>query len=266
MANSFLNGGYINVGNVSWAPRVSIPGPTLSLTATSNGPVEQFSGLPFDLALGEVYGLRVWRVDVYGRLRARHVAAEPWRPGVNVAKCHADPSMRASTYYTYRGQRIASTETKYTNHGAGVEYVFTLEDGSQVSTTDVPETQIEPGPTHDAPDESCRCGFYAYTELDHIELDYNPHERMVIGVVKGTGRTLLGSQGFRSEKAEIVALVNPAGTGEGAAGSNGKRLAAQIAKVYPDIPMFGTRRQMLEFAPVESQMPDPSTDEFWSLP
>ena len=43
----------------------------------------EFSGQAFDLALGEVYGLRTWRTDDYGRLRAVHLdMAGPWRPSI----------------------------------------------------------------------------------------------------------------------------------------------------------------------------------------
>lgn len=262
-SNPFLSGGLVSsLSSVSWAPfGTTAPG---QFSTAPTPPVGQFSGLPFDLAVGEIYGLRVWRVDTYGRLRARHVTtAKPWRPGVNVAECNAERSVDITHYY--QGRRIVSGTSKYRGNGS-TEYLFTLDDGSQVSTTDMPESRYEPRPPHEVPDESCKCGFYAYTELDHNELDYNPAERMVIGVVKGTGRTLLGSQGFRSEKAEIVALVSPAGTGEGTKNSAARRLADQIARAYPDIPMLATRRELLEFAPVESQLPDPSTDEFWTLP
>jgi hypothetical protein len=197
---------------------ISGPG-GISLSYGPDKPGPEFTGLPFDLALGEVYGLRVWKVDKYGRLRARHVeTAKPWRPGVNVAKCHAV-------------------------FGIGTE-------------------------AHESPDEKCTCGFYAYTEPDHIELQLTGRGQgpFIMGVVKATGRTLLGTQGFRSEKAEIVALQSPAGTGEGPKSSPDRKLADRLRVVYPEVPFFGTRAGLLGFAPVKSMLPEPGEEGFWELP
>lgn len=194
-----------------------ISGPSGISAAFKMAPDNKFTGLPFDLAIGEVYGLRVWRVDSHGRLRARRNTAAPaWRPGTNEARCY----------------------------------------GGNVSRE------------HDTPDENCTCGFYAYTEKDHVEIQMTGAGEgpYIPGVVKGTGRTLLGTQGFRCEKAEIVAIQSPAGAGEGGKSSAGRKLADRLAVVYPAIPQLGTRAKLMEFAPVESLLPDPGTEAFWELP
>lgn len=256
----------IKAQSVSWASLgTTVPG---QATFPAKQPVDDFSGLPFDLAVGEVYGMRVWRVDKYGRLRARHIdPAKPWRPGVNVAECHdatAAMSIDKVIDQEGRGRKAVDITTEYASM-TKMLYIVRWADGSTSRYGDL-KFDAASAKRHDVPDESCRCGFYAYTEPEHPELAHRTSERMVLGVVRGTGRTLLGALGFRSEKAEIVALIDPAGKGEGGANSDGKKLQQEIARVYPDLPMLGTRRELLEFAPVESLLPDPSTDEFWSLP
>src|SRR5437868_8576472 len=52
--------------------------------------IKDYSGVDFDFAIGEVYGLRMWRMDAFGRLRARNMdTARPWKPGINEAACHS---------------------------------------------------------------------------------------------------------------------------------------------------------------------------------
>jgi len=50
--------------------------------------------------------------------------------------------------------------------------------------------------------EECICGFYSYHNIDDVAYTYMP----VHGVVKISGKTVVGTRGFRSSKAEIVAL------------------------------------------------------------
>lgn len=226
---------------------------------------KDFEGLPFDLSLGEVYGLRVWKVDSYGRLRARHIdSAKPWRPGVNVAECNGGPqSMPPDKIIDPedRGRVGQSIDYEYALTPSGAKFIVRWTDGT-VSSYD--SIKFSKDATHEAPDEKCKCGFYAYTETDHEEV--KKQDGLILGVVKGTGRTLMGVRGFRSEKAEIVALLNPAGTGEGPASSRPQKTASRIAEIYPGVPLLPTRKALLQFAPVESMIPDPGTEAFWELP
>jgi hypothetical protein len=59
----------------------------------------------------------------------------------------------------------------------------------------------DPPAYHNTPDPYCGCGFYAYTD----SLDIIP--RVVLGIIEGSGRTLLGELGFRAAQAKIVAII-----------------------------------------------------------
>ncbi len=55
---------------------------------------------------------------------------------------------------------------------------------------------------HSSPELDCTCGIYAhYLPLESYERTHN-----VFGVVEASGRLLMGTKGFRAEKAKIVAL------------------------------------------------------------
>lgn len=55
---------------------------------------------------------------------------------------------------------------------------------------------------HSSPDMDCSCGIYAhYLPLESYERTYN-----IFGVIEASGRILMGTKGFRAEKAKIVAL------------------------------------------------------------
>lgn len=58
-------------------------------------------------------------------------------------------------------------------------------------------------PCPGAPNGRCTCGFYAWYTPDDGRIVPGP----VIGVIRASGRILLGSHGFRAEKVQVVALV-----------------------------------------------------------
>lgn len=59
---------------------------------------------------------------------------------------------------------------------------------------------------HKTAQQSCSCGFYAYSDGDRNEFRYRTN---IAGVIEGYGRTTVGELGFRCEKMRIVALVGP---------------------------------------------------------
>lgn len=59
----------------------------------------------------------------------------------------------------------------------------------------------------DAAGRGCGCGFWAYWQPQEHDLGRN--SLPVLGVIEGTGRTLIGPRGFRSQKARIIALHLP---------------------------------------------------------
>jgi hypothetical protein len=229
----------------------------------------EYAGLPFDLAIGEVYGLRLWKTDQYGRLRARNWSrAEPWRPGVNSAKCLADAVSNAGIQDildpTGAGRRAVDVMAEQDSYRSIVGpvgpppqqyYRVRWDDGSTGVYADLKFKTSEP---HEAPSENCSCGFYAYTDPKSHEIDgYYPASPYVLGVIKGTGRTLVGTRGFRCEKAEIIALLDP---------PDDPRRKQLLENVYRDVPLLPTEEALFNFAPIEKFLPDPTSEEFWSLP
>lgn len=60
---------------------------------------------------------------------------------------------------------------------------------------------------HRVPDKDCSCGFYAYHNNK-----FNPYANddfAVETIIEGTGKALVGSKGFRVERAEIKAVCMP---------------------------------------------------------
>lgn len=253
----------------------------------------EFSG--FDLALGEVYGLRHWDIDDLGRLQAVAWGAQAdfWKPGVNTARCLSG--------YTQTTIKVPGLVDPYTGEVRRVEKVE--EEREKVPVTSWPDPdgneqpldvssfnivqekvvrthvtwydgttgvydgkvstqQIEITGAHLVPDEHCKCGFYAYSgrEQDqHTGLGY------IAGVIKGYGRTLIGPKGFRCEKAEIVALLDPTKGGTKDTAKR-RRRAELLARNYPEVPQFTSWEALFQFAPLTSEeaLPDPSTEEFWT--
>lgn len=198
-------------------------------------PTSDFTGGTFDFAMGEVYGIRVWRQDERGRLRARQIdGAPPWRPGLNTARCFASGTSSMAAFIT-------------TIYGPSA-----------------PQVQSFLAATEDAvvPDEKCKCGFYAYTSetLESFEAGG------VLGVIRGSGRTLIGTKGFRCEKAEIVAVLDPTKDGRQGWADLARWQREALRRVYPDIPVLDTRQALLDFAPIEWTDPRPSDDDFWTAP
>ena len=213
---------------------------------------QEYAG--FALAMGEVYGLRTWRMDDHGRLRAMHLEmAPPWRPGVNEAVCYADSYGSVGFMGGFIGGLVTGGMVLGPPSASCQCTVCTAACSPQ------PEQKLE---QHAVPDESCACGFYAYTSPKTRET-YSGHDGNVFGVIRGTGRTLIGTKGFRSEKAEIVALLDPS---HGRDGTYGEWMADRLRSVYPEVPLLPRRADVVTFAPLESPLPQPDSDEFWSLP
>jgi hypothetical protein len=107
--------------------------------------------------------------------------------------------------------------------------------------------------THVSPDVSCTCGIYAH----YLPLEsYEKVRSNIFGVVEASGRILMGTKGFRAEKAKVVAL---AGLG---ACNQWFENTEKTRGVYPDdvvdfctsigVPYFPTVRQMVfEFPQVD---------------
>ncbi len=61
-----------------------------------------------------------------------------------------------------------------------------------------------PEPEHEAPHPDCSCGIYAH----YLPLEsYHSWSDKIYGVIEASGSILMGTKGFRAEKAKIVALA-----------------------------------------------------------
>lgn len=158
---------------------------------------KQFAGKDqedWPFAVGEVTGVRAWRLCDHGCLHPLHVSqTPPWTPGVNTATCVRtfNPSFAA----------VFGREMK----------------------------------RHRAPDETCACGFYAYFAAGQpsgemammMGIVDEPGRGLAFGTIRGWGHTVVGTQGFRCEKAEITSLFIDPDT----------RWANVIRGKYPDVPL-----------------------------
>lgn len=166
---------------------------------------EVYTGLGF--ALGSVRGARAFRVDEHGMLRGIFYR-QAWTPGENTAVC------RRRQHYVMPMFGGAQT---------GIDYDAKMPD-------------IESG--HMA---GCQCGFYGFYEGSN---DYNRQGNAsveyVSGVIEGWGETVLGTRGFRCQKARLIALqITPGVPGFEA-----------VVPRYSRIPMFTTFADMVrEFPP-----------------
>lgn len=147
--------------------------------------MSEFSDRP--LIADSLHGVRSFGVDTLGRLRGV-TYPEVWRPGVNDAAClsQTDSDLRF----------VAMGRTSVTF-------------GGTVSVDPTPPKRPTTKPTHDVATMKCGCGYYAYHDNGS-----NPHHRSatnVLGIVRGEGVATVGTRGFRCQRAEVVALVDPFG-------------------------------------------------------
>lgn len=163
------------------------------------------SGAPddWDMAIGEVYGYRWWKLTVpasvcgfqdsqatHGTLTSKGLVGandQLWQPGKNEAVC------TANRYITKAWDAL-------------------------IDGTEVPDKHLPPETR-----TACGCGFWAYFDKNlNVAYHFNslrgdipcrsyqgPAELAVFGVVKGTGRVIIGEKGFRSQYAEILGLALP---------------------------------------------------------
>lgn len=106
---------------------------------------------------------------------------------------------------------------------------------------------------HIAPGRDCTCGFYARTadDLHGYGMDG------IQGIIKASGRTVLGRNGFRAERARIVALYGSSWSGsyfeylnwENVAWANNFPEAREKLADYYGVPFFSTKEEAFEAFP-----------------
>lgn len=83
--------------------------------------------------------------------------------------------------------------------GAGKNMAMCLRPGAA-------EHKMVQGSPHSLMLPACDCGFWAYTNGEHL---LNLSGPGCLGIIEGWGRMVLGPHGFRAEKARVVALAFP---------------------------------------------------------
>lgn len=106
-------------------------------------------------------------------------------------------------------------------------------------------------PVHSAPDAGCECGFYGW----YSPVDSRLQLGSVFGAVEVTGRVLMGTHGFRAERARVLGLVIESAT----LGAQVLRQRAEVSLV----PVFSSRAALLEQLPPDdvSSLVDHSCDQ-----
>lgn len=164
--------------------------PTFSDSACSGSP---------PLVLGGARGRRVFYLDADGWMRGvtyRH----PWRDGENVAECMV--TKKVNVMAPHRPSTLWLAMPPY--DCAGVRFG---------ADPDVPP-ELLPGfdwDKCDGLDPECACGFYAYHD-GYTQYAMSGPGCRVTAVVEAYGRVVLGTTGYRAEKARILGVVKPAST------------------------------------------------------
>lgn len=98
--------------------------------------------------------------------------------------------------------------------------------------------------SHQAPDEDCFCGFYAYGLKHWVDRDTYGWFHHVMAVVECYGKVVAGEKGVRAGRARIVGIW--------LSGKVPQPLADRIAAAYPSTQVFRDRKVMLETYPLST--------------
>lgn len=141
-------------------------------------------GNPYDsveipLIPDALYGMRGFNVTNDGKLIPLHKDRRTeYKSGVNHARC----AFEGVIQFTYGGSKPFAMDW----NGASPFHK---------STDRVPV-------------KGCTCGYYAYFEdSENTSFMHSMQNDSVNGIVRATGKCIVGSQGFKAEKLEIVALI-----------------------------------------------------------
>lgn len=140
-----------------------------------------------DMAIGPVRGVRWWSLDDGGSLIGAYNGR--WHGGENVGECG-----RLASRMQFQGILRAAML------GVGAGQPISHHNWWRTAVNVVPE---KAGPEHEAADPSCVCGYYAFWRPEPLPL-YEQY--VVLGVIEGYGQTVIGTRGFRCQKARILGL------------------------------------------------------------
>lgn len=187
-------------------------------------------------SLGYVLGVRGFRLDTMGRFTGWSFKSV-WKPGENVSVCGRQKTQCNESLYN---SSLYSSSYSYHSHT---------------------ESCYVPNPC-DGDIENCDHGFWAYYD-DFDSQGEHIAENGYTAIIKGYGKTVLGTKGFRAEKAEIVAVAIPWSYESPA------RPRIVVERNYPDLKVYNTKTEMFNAFPVEDQTPkkptDPRNPDFWTF-
>jgi hypothetical protein len=146
--------------------------------------------------LGSARGRRSFYLDENGVLRGVTYRA-PWVDGENVAECMV--TRQVDPMAPLRNTWCSSSMPPYTTSGVAFD----------ADASKPPEVQQGyEWDRCDGLDPECGCGFYAYHSGDVYYATAGPGCR-VQGIIEAYGRMVLGTKGYRAQKARIVAICAP---------------------------------------------------------
>lgn len=231
-----------------------------------------FTGVPF--VAGSIRGERSFGLSMIGALVS---PMKPclWEADGNEARClKADNTLymrlrkgkwpgalETAKRFIPEGARVFSLypewrATAFTGHGVGA-LVIAIHWWSPTSgehdIESVPRLVFESALREDHGHNfaTCSCGFYAYLNgCNEYASGWN-----VTGIIEGYGETLIGTRGFRTSKARILALAKPTAEGQH---EHLVKAVALMRERYPSVPIFDNPEVMrLEY-------PTTELSEFWT--
>jgi hypothetical protein len=154
-----------------------------------------------DFIAGSALGQRVWMLDAQGWLRGV-TYRQVWLPGENKADCFVTERKPGRFILTPTGYSAVDQMFRIAGVGFGIG-----ESGA--------EAELQDGfnwARCEGLDPECGCGYYAYHAGHPGQPSYGFVGGVgyrVGGVIEGYGKVILGSQGFRAQKARIRAIYYP---------------------------------------------------------
>lgn len=240
MNTSYSSGGYSFIFSTTSEVVTSMPEIDDNDESVSIQNSSEFAGKDVEFGIGYVMGTRSFRVTPDGILTGVSFP-RPWEPGVNTAECLASDSSiypvisKLRAYSSFLTTSEYSREYLMTGTMLRNEYTEEINECNRRLNTMLDRAREFRNTKHSLDD--CAHGFYAYYEGSN---DYYA-DGMVMGVVKGSGELVLGTRGFKAEKAEIVALYIP--------DEVGYKTGNRVAENYADIPQFSSFQAMIEAFP-----------------
>lgn len=177
--------GALSGTTASSAPLASLFGFPAQGPRLGSGGVTGFDGArakgsdDYEFAIGSVHGLRQWKLPFDSLLHT--IMATDQQPCTEALwPAGSQPPLLAGvTGFTWPPGVVEARCKNFPDHEPPVEY--------------------DP-----ARKGSCGCGFWGYWKM----ADQTWHDKLpVFGIMEGTGRVVIGSKGFRAQKARIIALV-----------------------------------------------------------